>query len=664
MARKMDYTRKQKIVLTFLGTVCHDQTPEIEKLLAYCYGRVLAKRPGEGNPVQPEDHVSARHVRDWLVAAVANCAPWLKNVDHLGRPKKLMKFPTVEALVREVDMWMLREASKNRDIRLVGEDEAFELEVGDGYYVVRLLTPTALDRESGRMQHCVGGGAYDRDVVGGRIFIFSLRDASGKPHATIEEKEGRIVQIQGKQNEPPIRTYLERLSPFLRERQHVIAEHALSGRYLYVDDYEVRDSWDLRDVREVRGDLKWDGAELKLPRTLLVHGDIRLSRCKFPDGFPRDLRCVGDIRITRCNGIELPSAIEAGGSVEICWSDIRGEIDVLRAGGGVSFARSTIGSLPRSMSFNGSLRLTGTEITDLGSLKEVNGSLDIEQTEIPSLPDGLVIRRDLIAGGSGLAAYPANVSIHGHVDISNTAVADLPPVKVNGMLDIGYTRIRAIPAGLDVDRLSAGGLDIDSFSPDVRISDVTSLRTTRLRLPSGLNVEGVLNLEGARAHRLPDDLTAGEIRAAGAELSRIGKNLRVQGKLDLCSTSIGSLPDDMKVGGPILARQTFVRSLSEGFSTADDLDLTGSEIAALPGGMNIGGSLVLHQTEVAVIPADLVVAGKLVITHTDVSHVPSTAAIGDAVVSDDPAVDTRSYGQVMVDELKKHLSQPGRGSGL
>lgn len=51
------------------------------------------------------------------------------------------------------------------------------------------LLADALRYEGDTMQHCVGG--YCPDVLSGRSRIFSLRDAKGKPHVTIETKPGR-----------------------------------------------------------------------------------------------------------------------------------------------------------------------------------------------------------------------------------------------------------------------------------------------------------------------------------------------------------------------------------------------------------------------------------------------------------------------------------------
>ena len=103
----------------------------------------------------------------------------------------------------------------------------------------------ALKYEGNTMGHCVGG--YTADVANGNSRIFSLRDAKGEPHVTIEtapmessdlgrhmadkKRAGasaeeiakgfanppqRIVQIKGKQNRAPNKEYLPMVQDFVR----------------------------------------------------------------------------------------------------------------------------------------------------------------------------------------------------------------------------------------------------------------------------------------------------------------------------------------------------------------------------------------------------------------------------------------------------------------
>ena len=66
----------------------------------------------------------------------------------------------------------------------------------------------ALKYEGDTMGHCVGG--YCPDVLEGRSRIYSLRDAKGEPHVTIETKPGGGHEYAGEKNKEIIRLAEER----------------------------------------------------------------------------------------------------------------------------------------------------------------------------------------------------------------------------------------------------------------------------------------------------------------------------------------------------------------------------------------------------------------------------------------------------------------------
>lgn len=279
-------------------------------LLALSVGRLMlrsAKKGEDGKNGFPDEKI--RHVADWLRAALVNGAAWLSNVDDMGRPKKLLKHPTFEALLAEVDRAMLVEAQRLSNVRLVEGDEALYAELSDGMVLVRLLTPAALDRETSVMQHCIGNGGYD-DFLGRDDHLFlSLRDRHGKAHATLEIEKSKITQLQGKQNEPPIRKYVNTLVPFIRERGYKVSVQ--TARLGYVIDKD--DNWhDLQNLPEgltVGGylDLR-DTVITVLPDGLTVGGYLNLEGTAItvlPDGLT-----VGGSLYLRGTGITvLPDSI-------------------------------------------------------------------------------------------------------------------------------------------------------------------------------------------------------------------------------------------------------------------------------------------------------------------------------------------------------------------
>ena len=91
----------------------------------------------------------------------------------------------------------------------------------------------ALKYEGETMGHCVGG--YCPDVASGKSRIYSLRDAKGQPHVTIETQPSRsnsiksmregnptdykITQIKGKSNRAPKEDYLPFVQDFVKSGQ-------------------------------------------------------------------------------------------------------------------------------------------------------------------------------------------------------------------------------------------------------------------------------------------------------------------------------------------------------------------------------------------------------------------------------------------------------------
>ena len=115
--------------------------------------------------------------------------------------------------------------------KLVGwgktEDEAVSSGLG------KKVLADALKYEGDTMGHCVGG--YCPDVLEGRSRIYSLRDAKGEPHVTVEVKPPemrggqtaeewlasphRIQQIKGKGNAAPKEEYLPYVQDFVKGGQ-------------------------------------------------------------------------------------------------------------------------------------------------------------------------------------------------------------------------------------------------------------------------------------------------------------------------------------------------------------------------------------------------------------------------------------------------------------
>lgn len=64
------------------------------------------------------------------------------------------------------------------------------------------------------MQNCLKSGNYDEPILEGRTQIYSLRDSSNKPHATMEVTDEQMLQCLGKQNKSPDPKYDKYLKAF------------------------------------------------------------------------------------------------------------------------------------------------------------------------------------------------------------------------------------------------------------------------------------------------------------------------------------------------------------------------------------------------------------------------------------------------------------------
>lgn len=101
-----------------------------------------------------------------------------------------------------------------------------------------------LNKEGEAMGHCVGG--YCDDVLSGQTEVYSLKDAKGAPHVTVQVTPGpdglEIQQIKGKGNAKPADKYLPFVQDFVK-----------SGKWSDVQDFENTGLIDLRGKPKPQG---------------------------------------------------------------------------------------------------------------------------------------------------------------------------------------------------------------------------------------------------------------------------------------------------------------------------------------------------------------------------------------------------------------------------
>lgn len=189
--------------------------PRVQELLHCSLGRLAMKKARRQEPFQHLlSSAGAFHVRDWLTVAVQRNEPWLSHLDEYDRPRKLMKFSTLDQAIKEADKAMKILNQQIDNLTLNEDDEELITSLENGYYFVRLLSPSALKMEGKIMQHCIGQGGYDKILETDENRVFSLRDPAGKPHATLLAdfnpglRKPKVIQLQGKQNRRPDDKYI------------------------------------------------------------------------------------------------------------------------------------------------------------------------------------------------------------------------------------------------------------------------------------------------------------------------------------------------------------------------------------------------------------------------------------------------------------------------
>ena len=131
------------------------------------WGLAAGAMPGATMRKAMEGYLS--HVGDYL----------LENVS----PDKLAQYDLVRA-VKETQKWDAEKAKKMNSVEGRMEGTTPFKEYPDGFKWVEVKSPDALKREGDVMGHCVGG--YCDYVENGDAKIYSLRDAKGQSHVTIE----------------------------------------------------------------------------------------------------------------------------------------------------------------------------------------------------------------------------------------------------------------------------------------------------------------------------------------------------------------------------------------------------------------------------------------------------------------------------------------------
>ena len=305
----------------------------------------------------PQRQSEIRHIADWIKAALLNGEDWPKDVDAQGRPKKLRKIGSFAQAKQQADKAM-RLAAQRLSARDYDEaaGERSVMAFGDGYRMVQLLTPEALDRESALLRHCIGDGAYDEELTSGTSAFYSLRDPRGKGHATLEVRaeDRALLQCKGKENAPPVAKYMPHIQAFLKRENFKLVENPCmtglieqAGRY-----YELCD----------------------LPAQFFYEGDLNLVYAKIA-ALPDGLTVSGGLYLIDTKITALPEGLKVGGSLYLINTKIKALPKDLKVGGSLYLLRGTkITNLPADLKVGGNIYLTdGVECRTVEDARRIIG---------------------------------------------------------------------------------------------------------------------------------------------------------------------------------------------------------------------------------------------------------------------------------------------------
>lgn len=549
-----------------------DADASLAKLLESSVGHVLAKECIQKTalasvaPVEPREisvgegliegrEADIKHVIDWLNAALVNEAPWLTKVNECGVPKKLAKCGSLDALVREADKSMLRMSANMSKKVLDNSHERVEESLPDGWTMVRLLTPAALDRESAFMQHCIGGGAYDPLLESSSWKFLSLRDPAGKPHATIEVRDNIVREMQGKQNKRPIAAYVDKIVPYL-EKQRFSVHDARIGLVTDVTG-RIHSYENLPDTLETKTSLDFSRVEyeVRLPRVIRCE-NLTLSRRV--DGVPDEIATAGDFSVHNDALAHLPAKLVVGGNMTISVSEIP-ELPVgLTVGGDLQLRKmKAMTALPDGLRVEGLLDLANSEIpiSEFPADMKVGG-LNMRGMSVESFDTACFIRppgqkRILVADKSKLRTI-VGLPHFSILDIRECPFSVLPEgLCVTHGLDISRTAVQSIPEkAFPKVMLVAKGCSELSVPTELDC-EVVKLNESRLRLPRSLTSAGKIELKDAVFLECPDEISAEDIDLQGVDHGDLPLRMKAK-RVNLEGTGIVNLDNRIETEDLIL----------------------------------------------------------------------------------------------------------------
>lgn len=439
--------------------------PDIQRLMMLSAGRVhfnrlrsiAAETPNwnEYNPVfKGFERQKLSHIADWLKAAIVNDADWLKNVDDQGRPKKLMKFSNIDQITAEADKAMMIASQQGKNIKLDENEEKLIHTFEDGYYLVQMLTASALDRESAFMQHCIGNGGYDHKVTDDKYRYLSLRDASNKPHATIEcdkrssDGNWRVLQLQGKQNQMPLAKYCDYLVPYLENEKYEITFSVIDN-LPYIQDEHGK----IHKFVDLPAKMKCINFTATMGQGHLEIGKSELTNeLRMPD----DLKVICEFQVNFHKVTNFPKIIDFKmNKVEFIGCEFTSFPEHVYVDGKLSIRAGILSSAPQS------IHSTGNVFIDLLRASE--------------FPQRISSASNIVLQKIPLETFDCEISTPHQLTIRKSSIKSLPKEIQASCLVLIDVPVTELPADLDINQLQIEGTNISGFPEGIRIRERITL---------------------------------------------------------------------------------------------------------------------------------------------------------------------------------------------
>ncbi len=189
------------------------------------------------------------------------------------------------------------------------------MDLSDGYYVVQILTDEARAFEAQYMNNCLHRTSLSEAFHTGRKRYYSIRDAKGEPHVTIEVRDREIVEndifevaglpedvpdfaggiifeYEGKNNRQPIGRYIPYFQEFVLRGKFGFSQYSMRSSGLIYQDNRYYNLFDLPQGLVIHGDvniMNMGLTELPDMSTITVEGDFYCghNRLKSLKGAPR-----------------------------------------------------------------------------------------------------------------------------------------------------------------------------------------------------------------------------------------------------------------------------------------------------------------------------------------------------------------------------------------